>query len=465
MQSSVVNYKTVTGNSDFRIDAEYYHPTSLCLHKKIKSKNGISFFNLIKSISSGKNLPQSKLGQYKFIRTQNIRPILIDDVGMSQTDNLESLEPTEEGELLFVRVGEGVGNSSVVTKCYSGNAISDNVLRLRIKGINPFFCSAFFNSKHGQDYFRRVFKGTARSLISQENFKDLLIPLFNDGFQKIIQYLIETSQTQVETSKHLYSQAEYELLSELGLLDWGRKHELTFVKNFSATQESERFDAEYFQPKYEDTIEAVRQCAGGFDELGDLVDIKKSVEPGREAYKNTGVPFVRVSNLSKFEISTNNQQYISDELYSTLKSHQPSQDEILLSKDATPGIAYHLNTSPQKMILSSGILRLQVVSPKVIPEYLTLLLNSVIVQEQIKRDSGGSIITHWRPDQVKAISVPVLGQDKQSAIKKSIEKSFDARHLSKKLLVVAKRGVEIAIEENEQEAEKWINSEVAELPI
>ena len=464
MQYSVVNYKTVKENSDFRIDSEYFHPACLDIHEKIKSKNGVLFFNKIKKISSGKNLPQTENGKYQFIRTQNIRPILIDDSGMSRTDNLKNLKPTKEGEMLFVRVGEGVGNSSIITKDYSGNTISDNVLRLEIKEINPFFCSTFFNSKIGQIYFKRVFKGTARSLISQENFKDLFIPVFRDNFQNLIQNLIEQSQRFIGESKNIYSQAEELLLSELGLLDWEPKHTLSFVKNYSDAKDADRFDAEFFQPKYEEIVEAMKKYKGGFDELGNLVKIKKSVEPGSEAYQESGIPFVRVSNLSKFELSDNNQQFISEELYNELKTHQPKKGEILLSKDATPGMAYFLYEETQKMIVSGGILRLKIDSKQILPEYLTLVLNSVIAQKQIERDAGGSIINHWRPDQVKATLIPILKEDKQKEIKELIEESFNNRKLSKSLLEIAKRGVEMAIEKDEKEAEKWISEQTKALP-
>lgn len=172
-----------------------------------------------------------------------------------------------------------------------------------------------------------------------------------------------------------------------------------------------------------------------------------------------------MSNLSKFELSDNNQQFISEELYNTLKTHQPKKGEILLSKDATLGIAYYLNEEPQKMIVSGGILRLRIESQQVLPEYLTLVLNSVIVQKQIERDAGGSIINHWRPDQVKATIIPILGNGKQKEIMELVEKSFDDRKLSKSMLEIAKRGVEMAIEKNEEEAGKWINSGLAKLEI
>jgi len=240
---------------------------------------------------------------------------------------------------------------------------------------------------------------------------------------------------------------------------------LAFVENFSEIQRAERFDAEYFQPKYEEIVAAVKKYKGGFDELGNLAKIKKSVEPGSEAYRESGVPFVRVGNISKLELSDNNQQFISEALYEELKKHQPRVDEILLSKDATPGIAYYLSETPQKMIVSGGILRLKVASPRILPEYLTLVLNSAIVQKQIERDSGGSVINHWRPDQVKATLIPILGDEKQKEIKQLIAESFKCRKLSKALLEIAKRGVEIAIETDEVAAQTWIAAELEKLKI
>ncbi|MFH0888893.1 MAG: restriction endonuclease subunit S [Planctomycetota bacterium] len=465
MQYSIVNYKTVKENSDFRIDGEYYHPVCLDIHEKIKSKNGVLFFSKIKSISSGKNLLQNENGKYKFIRTQNIRPILIDDIGMSYTDNLNGLGITKEGEMLFVRVGEGVGNNSIITKDYSGHAISDNVLRLEIADINPFFCSAFFNSKIGQIYFKRVFKGTARSLISQENFKDIFIPVFNNSFQSLIQNLIERAQNLITKSQDIYKQAENSFLSELDLLDWKPKHQLSFIRNFSNTRTAERIDAEYFQPQYEEVVKAIKSVKN-YDILDNIINPKKCFEPGSEAYQDLGIPFVRVSNLSKFGINDNNQQFISEDLYESLKQYQPKKGEILLSKDASPGIAYYLKGEPGKMIPSSGILRLTVKNTKrTYPEYLTLVLNSIIVQKQIERDVGGSILNHWLVDQVKNTLIPILSDTIQKQISDKVEKSFIAREQSKRLLDIAKQGVEMAIEKDEKQAQNWINSELKKLNI
>jgi len=264
----------------------------------------------------------------------------------------------------------------------------------------------------------------------------------------------------LKKSKDYYTQAQTLLLKELNLLNWQPKHQLSYVKSFSDTQTAERFDAEYFQPKYEELIEKIKGYSGGFDELGNLSQLKKCVDPGSDAYVEEGVPFVRVSNLSKYNINTNNQQYISEENYNILISHQPKKGEILLSKDATPGIAYYLDEPPKKMIPSGGILRLKDINAKVYPEYLTLVLNSDLVQKQIEKDAGGSIINHWRPDQVKSTVIPILADPKQEEIVEFIQSSFDNQNKSKSLLEIAKTSVEKAIETSEKEAMDWMKSEI-----
>jgi restriction endonuclease S subunit len=476
MQYSVVKFNDI--KDIFRLDAEYFHPTALKYEKIVSLHSGKTLKELGCKVVSGPFGSSLKSNAYlasgvPFVRISNLKDFFISEndlIYISEEDNKRlSSSQLKVGDLVLSKVGNTIGIVSKVTPEIGNCNISENNLGIRLpKNLSVFFKDyilSHLNSKIGQIQILRLISGNAQPKLNVSDIENLRVPIFSDDFCKHISDLITKSITEIQVSISFYQKAEQLFLSELGLLDWKPKHELTFVKNYSDIQEAERFDAEYFQPKYEEIIEAVKKYKGGFDELGNLVKIKKSVEPGSEAYQENGVPFVRVSNLSKFELSTNNQQFISEELYEELKIHQPKKGEILLSKDATPGIAYYLNEEPQKMIVSGGILKLKMNNEQILPEYLTLVLNSVIVQKQIERDAGGSIINHWRPDQVKTTLIPVLEENEQKEIKGLIEKSFSDRKLSKSLLEIAKRGVEIAIEKDEQEAEKWIEEKLKEIKI
>ena len=182
------------------------------------------------------------------------------------------------------------------------------------------------------------------------------------------------------------------------------KHRLTFVRNYSDAEQAGRIDAEYFQPKYEEITCAIKNYSGGWDTMGRLVTMKKCIEVGSESYLDEGIPFVRVSNINPFEITE--EKYISEALYAKIIQYQPKQGEILLSKDGTPGIAHYLREQSSKMIPSGGILRLKIKTDGIDNDYLTLVLNSILVKEQVNRDVGGSVILHWRPDQVQKNNDP-----------------------------------------------------------
>ena len=205
----------------------------------------------------------------------------------------------------------------------------------------------------------------------------------------------------------------------------------------------------------------IKKYPGGWDTLQNLVTIKKCVEVGSGEYLPEGIPFIRVSNLSPFEITE--EKYISEALYAKLMKHQPEQGDILLSKDATPGIAYYLREQPPKMIPSSGILRLERKTNEIENEYLMLVLNSRPTTEQVNRDVAGSLIPHWRPDQVKRTIIPILPKEKQTQIRNKIAASFELRKRSRQLLECAKRAVEIAIEHNEQTAVQWLKDATNEI--
>ncbi|MFH1582959.1 MAG: restriction endonuclease subunit S, partial [Candidatus Falkowbacteria bacterium] len=179
---------------------------------------------------------------------------------------------------------------------------------------------------------------------------------------------------------------------------------------------------------------------------------KKGFEPGSEEYYEEGKLFIRVSSLSVNGIENSGQKYLSEKLYQEFKNdYEPEVGEILLTKDASPGIAYAIK-EPVEGIIAGGILRLKI-NPSassgqgnIDAEYLTLCLNSIIGKMQAERDSGGSVIAHWKPEQIKNIIIPILPKKIQQKISDLVLQSHEARKKAKELLEEAKLKVEEMIE-------------------
>lgn len=182
-----------------------------------------------------------------------------------------------------------------------------------------------------------------------------------------------------------------------------------------------------------------------------MVDIKKSIEPGSDFYGDVGVPFVRVSNLYKYELSEPDIRIPIDTIDGMEKLY-PKKDTILLSKDGSVGIAYKAEQDLH-CVTSGAILHLTIRdTAEILPDFLTLVLNSKVVQMQAERDAGGSIIQHWKPSEIAEVVIPVLDMGKQLEISDKIQESFALRKKSAELLELAKTAVEVAIEQGEEKA-------------
>ena len=251
-------------------------------------------------------------------------------------------------------------------------------------------------------------------------------------------------------------------LDELGFLGWEYGRVLTFVGSYSDIDRYGdcRLDADYYQPCYSELVDGIKRCSGGWDTLGNLVEIRKGVDVGSGEYVENGIPFIRVSDLSSFDIGE--EKRVSEELYEELSDYQPECGDILLSKDGTPGIAYYVRDG-RRMLPSGYLLRLSVIDGRVSGEYLFVVLNSLLVQEQVRRDVSGSIISHWRPDQVSNVVVPILDRDKQEKIRECVRESFRLWDCSMSLFGCARRVVEVVVgygDHGEQTAMRWLEKKL-----
>ena len=202
-----------------------------------------------------------------------------------------------------------------------------------------------------------------------------------------------------------------------------------------------RLDAEYYQPKYEEMIKHIETF--NTERLNAIVSIKKSIEPGSNAYETEGIPFIRVSDVSKFGLSDPD-IYLDKSKFGNL-GLQPKKDTILLSKDGSVGIAYKVEEDLE-VITSGALLHLWVTNKDFLPDYLTLVLNSEVVKMQAERDAGGSIIQHWKPSEIEQVIIPKIPMPTQQQISALIRESFALRKECERLLADAKEMVEREIE-------------------
>lgn len=457
-------------NEKFRIDSEFFLKKYIKAYRKIKSKPHDQLKTEISILTD-----YHANGSYEILNKHVNISDIVDFAYMVRStdfecDDLEnnvkyinkhayeflSKSKIYGDELLINKIGSP-GQVYLMPKLQRPVSLGMNLFMIRLKKCSDYntkFLWIYFKSLIGLNIIKRKINGTVPLTIDKEAIKSLYIPKLTPCFQKIIENLVDISSNKKIVSKKLYNEANNTLLEKLKFKidnSMGNKFNTKLLKDsFLSTN---RLDAEYYQSKYDILFNHLNNIET--KKLGSIVNIKKSIEPGSDAYQDSGIPFVRVSNISKFglmdtEIYLNANKYSNEELC-------PKKDTILLSKDGSVGIAYKIEED-MKLITSGALLHLNIIDDEFLPDYLTLVLNSQIVQLQAERDAGGSIIQHWKPSEIEEVIIPKLPLDNQKKISDLIQESFKLKKQSKQLLDIAKKAVEIAIEQDEVAGIDYINS-------
>jgi restriction endonuclease S subunit len=450
-----------------RLDAEYYKPEYLEIIDILTIKKAKPLIKLATDVICGPFGSSILERDYRpegvpLIRVSDTADLFIKDDDLVFIDDSLSEKMKRyqvfPGDLVVSQRGT-IAMFSLVTRKFSKWNISANLISIKKSNkINFNYLLIFLNSFYGASQLFRKQSGEVQPKITTDDVKQLLVFVANSDIQEKVSDLVELAYKEKEISYSLYSQAESLLLEELGLKDFKPKYEKTYTAKLSDAFSAHRIDAEYFQPAYEEIIEKLRENNIELQPLRKFIlSIQKGIEPGSENYRDEGKPFIRVSNLSKYGFTDRDQKYLSEELYQQLReTYEPKQGDFLLTKDATPGIAYVVKEQIEG-IISSGILRLQINDNEINKEYLALCINSIVGKMQVERDCGGSVILHWKPEQVKRLQIPILPLSIQQEIASLVQQSHEARRKAKELLELAKRAVEIAIEEGEEKAINFLS--------
>ena len=284
MQYSIVNRSEIDlGN---RIDAEYFQATYLRITEELVRKDakplrryglltGSAFYPAATHLYEIGDLPFIRCVDcisYPVITTR--QDPLFEKIPTHFANAHENVKRLSKGEIVITKVG---------SPCYASIihdidevALSRTVLGLKsITDINPYYLVAFLRSEYGFTQLLRERELTIQLQLTLDRVGSVLV--FKPSCEKLerrIAGCLLLHENIASQSNRLYAQAQTILLSELGLAEWQPKHRPSFVKNFSDLSSARRLDADYFQPKYDEVVAAIRGCSGGWDRLQNLVQLK-----------------------------------------------------------------------------------------------------------------------------------------------------------------------------------------------
>lgn len=431
-----------------RLDAEYYQPEYLQYNAILKKIGSIRLGDKEYSkVTDGihASIDFDATSEIRCLSAQSVKKGYLDlsaNTFISKEQHDRNLKTSlHVGDVIISSVGT-IGNCAVVTESMLPSNADRHVGIIRTTNqLDPYYLCAFINSKYGQFQTVRESTGNVQQNLFIDKMTEILVPILAN--QKDVSGIIKTATALLIDSEKKLATAKLDLLKRLNYSHL--PDELSYVSNLKLVKEAHRCDPEYYQPKYERIIQLMKEQASKIKKLEDILSFSKGYEVGSEAYQKQGIPFLRVSNVNEAEIDFDNMQYVSEAVYNTFKKkHSPKYGELLITKDATAGIAYVVRDYSPKLI-SGGILRARMKTSDD-PNYIALAVNSPFVQLQIERALTGSVIVHWQLKQVKSTLLPIIDHAEQERLGELARKANEMRTKAKRLFTKAIQLVELGIE-------------------
>lgn len=458
MQYSTIDYQSIVDAShSLRLDAEFFRPDYLQVQRRLEAIGSRKLIDFQVNIRHPKEIKRNYVDNgVLLLRGQNVRPLSIDLTANPVCISEEDAERLKENtiyhkDILIMRSGANVGQCAIYLENNPAISMSDTLI-IRSGNLNPFFLAIFLNSRYGKALIERGKYGSAQPHIAPPFLYQIPVPNWEDLQAKIEKTYLQSKEL-TELSKTRYAEAQTLLLSELGLADWQPKHTLTFATDYASMQRAERTDADYFQPKYNDIINAIKSYPRGWGVVANQVHLKDSnFKPEPEMEYN----YIELADIGSSGEIEDCMVAQGQDLPSRARCKVNTGDVIASSIEGSLESIALVTEEYDNALCSTGFHAID--SDVLNSETLLVFLKSSAGQLQLKKGCSGTILTAINREEFGRIVVPFITADKQAEIQQKVTEFFNLRKHAKDLLECAKRAVEIAIEQDEQTAINWLGS-------
>ena len=185
-------------------------------------------------------------------------------------------------------------------------------------------------------------------------------------------------------------------------------------------------------------------------------------------YTEGGTPYIRVGDIKNGRINFESAVKVPITMADVNKPVGLQVGDILFTRKGSFGNSAVVTEVEVNGIISSEIMlvRLTSVSKQtILPEYISLFLNSKFGYLQVERRVHGVAYYSISQPDLANLLIPILSKQQQQKIVDKIKSSFSTQLKSQQLLEIAKTGVERAIETDEATATTWMNQQLKALGV
>ncbi len=362
-----------------------------------------------------------------------------------------------ENDVIVSTVGT-IGNCAVVRNDMLPANSDRHVGIIRIKDSNiiqPYFLSSFLLSKYGRFQTTRETTGNVQPNLFIYKIKDLIVPALSLHFQTIIQEFCKEAFALQQQSKTTYTTAENILLSEIGLTDFTPSNDPVNIKTFKESfATSGRLDAEYYSMQSESVIKTITQGKYGAVPLHAICKTQRGNLIPDTYYCDAGTKYIRGADFSANCLTDTGVSI--DSSFQVRNETLTERGDIVFALIGSVGKLALVTEGFVGSFISNNIGLMRFIHKDFLPEYVHLFLTSKfgkILFDKVEMRTAQPKISD---KDIWDFPIPALDITYQQQIAALITQSFALKKQSEHLLEVAKRAVEIAIEQDEAAAMAWI---------
>lgn len=370
-------------------------------------------------------------------------------------DENPSIRILTRGDLVITKVGSPCYAS--IVHDYDQLALSRTVLGLRrIRQIDPYYLMIFLRSHYGFSQLLRQRELTIQFQLTLERVREVEVFVPSAAFQKSVANLVREHFNSLAQANRLMSEAENALVKSLGFADWSPNEPLTYVGSRAEVAHAGRFDAQYFHPAKASVLSKLSAMPGAMP-LGERIRSVREIFDPQKPHEPFRTRNFDITDALEPTLDDSKEVTWSSEAGSTKKLLEPGDVAISRLRAYLKEIAIVRTTSTAQSMGSTEFIVLRPpASSGISAETLWAFLRSTPVQTILRWCVDGSQHPRFSEQDLLSIPVPdavILARPNIDGVFRS---AMTARADARAALARATRAIEVAIEDGEPSARKFL---------
>lgn len=454
-----------------RVDSEYYQRRHLRLQERLAKLTSISIKDAGAVLDCSAFYP-SITEEYcfegegvPFLRVNEIQNGLVKTTSTTAflpqrvlDDNPTTISTALPSDIVIAKGGNSLAKLGLLPADFQKYALSRDLIVLRTAGLkrNKYFVWLFLHCDFGQDLLWRTASQTGQPHLTLPSIEQLAIPRFSEKFESSAESLYRQSLRLKTGAIAAYKQAEMLFLSKAGLAEFSpRANAINVISLKDSFTLSGRLDAEYYQQKYEDYEQAIFRNPAGY------TAIKKEFEFIREASKRdkSEYNYIEIGDVDVEDGVARFNRLNAEELPANAKQDVRRGDLLVSKVRPNRGAVAIVDCDDTGLIVSGAFTVLREKPDSLYSkETLKVLLRTPIYRDWMLKFNIGTQYPVIRDEDVLGLPIPCIDKKTHEEVAARVKESLVLRARSQRLLEVAKRALEIAIEQEESAGMEYIEA-------